>query len=170
MSPRRAASRRVDLSASRATSPTKLQRAEPDAPGRVHHRRRDHRPAATHRSFASCSRTCSATPGSSPARAPTARIEFGAIDEERHARLLRARQRRRLRHGLRRQAVRRVPAPAHAAGVPGHRHRPRDRAADRPAPRRPVWAEARVGKGATFYFTLAPLLLTEPAPLPPREA
>ena len=47
-----------------------------------------------------------------------------------------ARQRRRLRHALRRAAVRRVPAPAQRQRLPGHRRRPGLGAPHRPAPRR----------------------------------
>ena len=47
-----------------------------------------------------------------------------------------ARQRRRLRHALRRPPVRRLPAPAQRQRVPGHRRRPGVGAPHRPAPRR----------------------------------
>ena len=59
------------------------------------------------------------------------------------ARLLCPRQRGRLRHGLRAETVRRVPAHAQGIRVPGHRHRPGHRAARHSAPRRPG-----VGRGA----------------------
>ena len=49
----------------------------------------------------------------------------------------RARQRRRLRHEVCRQALRRVPAAASRRGIRRHRHRPRQRQAHRRAPRRP---------------------------------
>ena len=52
------------------------------------------------------------------------------------------------------QAVRRVPAPARRAANSRHRHRARDRAAHHPPPRRAIWAEGVVGRGATFFFTL----------------
>ena len=52
-------------------------------------------------------------------------------------RLLRARQRGGVRHGLCGQAVRRLPAPAPRRRLRGHGHRPRHRAADRDPPRRP---------------------------------
>ena len=47
------------------------------------------------------------------------------------------RQRGGVRHGLRPQAVRPVPAPALRGGIPRYRHRARDRPARRPPPRRP---------------------------------
>jgi chemotaxis family two-component system sensor kinase Cph1 len=65
----------------------------------------------------------------------------------------RCRQRRRLPDEVRRQAVRRVPAPAPGGGFRGHRHRPGQRQADRRAPRRHVWARGG-GPGASFGFTL----------------
>jgi len=52
------------------------------------------------------------------------------------------RQRRGLRHGLRRQAVRRIPAPASHGRVRGHRHRPCQCAPHHRTPRRP-----RMGRG-----------------------
>lgn len=51
--------------------------------------------------------------------------------------LLRARQRRRLRRGLRREVVRPLPAAARRAGVRGDRHRAGDGATRDPPPRRP---------------------------------
>ena len=47
-----------------------------------------------------------------------------------------------------------LPAAAHARRIPRHRHRPRQPAPDRGAPRRSGRAEGAVGEGATFYFTL----------------
>ena len=91
---------------------------------------------ATRSSCGWCSRTCSATPSSTPAPRPEARIEIGASARGRPRPSVRPRQRRGLRHALRGQAVRRLPAPAHARRVRGHGHRPRHRAAHRPAARR----------------------------------
>src|SRR5690606_32410443 len=69
--------------------------------------------------------------------------------------LLRARQRRGLRHGLCRQALRRLPAAACRFGVPGHRHRPRHRAARRAPARRTRLGgrEAGAGGGVLFHGT-----------------
>ena len=61
--------------------------------------------------------------------------------------LFRARQRRRLRHGVRRPAVRPVPAAAPRQRVPGHRHRPRHGAARDPPPRRPGMGGGDAGAG-----------------------
>src|SRR5690606_8523264 len=55
----------------------------------------------------------------------------------RFARIRGARQRRRLRHAVRRQAVRRIPAPARGQRIPRHRHRPGQRA---PGAVAPWWA------------------------------
>jgi CheY-like chemotaxis protein len=57
------------------------------------------------------------------------------------------RQRRRLQHGLRAQAVRRVPAPAPDGRLPGHRHRPGQRAPHRRAPWRTCLGRLRAGPG-----------------------
>ena len=72
----------------------------------------------------------------------------------RHDGLLRARQRRRLRHGVRRQAVRRpssacTPRASSPAPVSAWR-----RCSGSSTVRRAVWAEGVVGEGATFCFTL----------------
>jgi hypothetical protein len=74
---------------------------------------------------------------------------------------LRARQRRRLRHGLRRQAVPGVPAPAPRSGLRGHRRRPGHRRPHRPAPRR-----ARLGRGRAR--TRAPPSISPFRRRPPR--
>ena len=62
------------------------------------------------------------------------------------------RQRRRLRHGVRRQAVRRVPAPAQGVAVRRHRHRPRLGAAHRRPARRPHLGRIRAGPGLDLLF------------------
>ena len=92
-------------------------------------------------------RTCSPTRSSTPGRAAEAVIEVGRRGTAR-TRLLRAGQRRRLRHGIRRQAVRRLPAPA-----------PHGRSSRGPASAWPTcggsstrhggrtWAEGEVGRG-----------------------
>ena len=70
------------------------------------------------RCCARCSRTCSATPGGTPPRPAPPRSGWSV---EGHSTPLghRARQRRRLRHALRRPPVRRVPAPAQRQRLPG---------------------------------------------------
>jgi PAS domain S-box-containing protein len=75
-----------------------------------------------------------------------ARIELG-VDAGVGPRLLRARQRRRLRHGLRRQTVRRLPAPARRRRVSRHRHRAGHGSAHRPQARRPRVGRKRGGPG-----------------------
>ena len=66
-----------------------------------------------------------------------ATIEIGVTKQgDGLRRALRARQRRGLRHAARRQALRRLPAPAPRRRVRGHRHRPCHGPAHRHAPRR----------------------------------
>src|SRR6185503_6610741 len=65
----------------------------------------------------------------------------------RRARVLRARQRRGVRHGERRPPLHALPAPARQGDVRGDRDRARDRQADRAAPRRPRLGERRAGQG-----------------------
>ena len=67
----------------------------------------------------------------------------------------RARQRRGLRHALRGQAVRRVPAPAPRGRVRGHRRRAGDRAAHRRAPRRARLGRRRAGRGRVLPLLAA---------------
>ena len=62
--------------------------------------------------------------------------ERGVPGRRRGSHLPRARQRRRLRHGLRREALRGLPAPA-SRRFPRHRHRPGHRRPHRGTPRRP---------------------------------
>ena len=83
---------------------------------------------------------------------PNARIEFGSVREGGRDCVLRPRQRRRLRHGVRLEALRRLSAAAHAERVRGDRRRPGDRPADRATPRR-----ARVGGGHGGQGGLLPL-------------
>ena len=63
-----------------------------------------------------------------------ARIEFGEIEEPRRPRVLHPRQRRRVRDGVREQAVRAVPATPHRRRISWDRHRSRDRATHRAPP------------------------------------
>ena len=83
----------------------------------------------------------------------------------RHPCLLRPRQRRRLRHGPRRQAVRTVQASPHHR-VRRHRHRPRHRPAHRPPPRRPDLGRGR--RGPRRHLPLHPAARRTAAPHPPR--
>ena len=62
------------------------------------------------------------------------RVRGGPVRRRRD--VLRARRRRRLRHALRQEPLRRLPAPAHPGPVRGHRDRARDRPAHRAPPRR----------------------------------
>ena len=64
-------------------------------------------------------------------------IEVGAEQQGRRNHLFYPGQRRRFRHAVRGQALRRVPAPAQHQGVRGHGRRPGHCPADHPAPRRP---------------------------------
>ncbi len=86
------------------------------------------------------------------ARRPEARIEFGAADGRRRTGLLCPRQRRRVRHGLCGQALRRLPTPAPPGRVSGHGHRPGHDPQDRPPPRRPgLGGEASWIKGRLSF-------------------
>ena len=123
-------------------------------PGVVVTRRR---PAAPDRAAPTCWRT----PGSSPRRQPAARIEFGLTSLAGESHLLRARQRRGLRHGLRRPALRSVPAAAPRHRVPRLRDRARHGAADHP----PAWA---AGSGPKAWWARAPPS-TSPSAGPGRE-
>ena len=67
--------------------------------------------------------------------------------------LLRARQRRGLRHGVRRQALRPFQR-LHPSGIPRHGHRPRDGAADRRPARRPRLGRGRGRSRRDGFFTL----------------
>ena len=84
-----------------------------------------------------------------------AAIEIGGREDGGEAGLLGARQRRRLRHALRDEAVRRVPAPAPRRGVSRHRRRPGDRAARRHAPRRPRLGREQARRGRVLLFFAA---------------
>ena len=81
------------------------------------------------------------------AREPVARLEFGMTNIGGRAGVLRSRQRGGLRHGLRRPAVRPVPAAAPRERVPRQRDRARHRAADHPPARRPGLGRGHGGPG-----------------------
>ena len=119
-------------------------------------------PRAIRRCCACCSRTCSATPGSTPRNAEPCADRPGA-PRRRDDRLHGARQRRRLRHALCRPPVRRLPAPAQRERVPRHRRRPRLGAPHRAPP-------SRRGLGRVGARARRPLPLHAAARAARREA
>ncbi len=92
-------------------------------------------------------RTCWRTPGSSPPGSRPARIEFGMTTRRGRAHLLRARQRRRLRHDVRGPPLRPLPAAASRERVPRLRDRPGHGAADHPPAGRPGVGRRAGGAG-----------------------
>ena len=87
-------------------------------------------------------------------------IEVGWQRSRRRSGALRAGQRRRLRHAVRRQAVRRFPAAAFRERFRRHRRWPVDRPADRPAARRADLGAERAGSGRHVLFHSAAQLTT----------
>ncbi len=83
-------------------------------------------------------------------RHETAHIEVGAGRTDAGGSVLRPRRRRRVRYALRQEPLRRLPAPAHAGRVRGHRDRSRDRAAHRAPPRRHGLGRGRGRAGRDF--------------------
>ena len=116
----------VDLSGLVALLLDRMREAEPGAPGGDQDPSRRHRDGRRPARSASRVENLLENAWKFTAREPVARIEFGMTTVGRRAGLLRSRQRRGLRHGLRRPAVRAVPAaasrrassPAPASGSP----------------------------------------------------
>ena len=133
----------VDLTALARAIGAELAADEPERKVTIDGRGEHVGRAATPSCSTSPCATCSATRGSSRRACRTRRSRVDVEEPRGRARVLRARQRRRVRRGVRGQAVRPVPAPARRGRVPGHGHRPGHRAAHRPPARR-----ACVGRGS----------------------
>ena len=146
----------VDMNRTRAGSGRLRSRASSPA-GRSSGRSATCRPCtATPRCCARCGPTCWATPSSTPRARARPASRSAARRGARRDDLRRAGQRGRLRHAVRAQAVRRVPAPALRGGVRGHRHRPGHRAAHRLPARRPHLGRGRAGQGADVLLHACP--------------
>src|SRR6266511_3107313 len=106
-------------------------------------------------------RDAAAGPGESPlecaqvrSQGPRPAHRSPGLGRGRPERLLREGRRRRLRHGVLPQAVRRVSAPAFGR-VPRHRGRARHRSADRDPPRRQGLGREQAGRRIVFLFFAA---------------
>ena len=84
-------------------------------------------------------------------KTPRAKIEFAADGSRWRAVLLRPRQRRGFRHGIRGEAVRRVPEASFAIRVPRYWRGTRDRSANHQASRRPSLGGGRARKGSDVF-------------------
>ena len=114
-------------------------------------------PSGTRRCCARSGRTCSRTPSSSAARDARARIRVtGRADNGELVYVVRG-QRRGVRHALRRQALRGLPAPAQPAGVSGHGRRAGARRARRAASRGPGLGRQPPGGGCDVLVHAARL-------------
>ena len=150
---------KVDLSAVAAETAEAAAHRRPGTRRHVRHRAGRSRLGRSGVAAHTCSTTCWATRGSSreSTRVPASSSASTTVDGQR--RVLRPGRRRRIRHGVRGQTVRGVPATARAGRVPGHRDRAGDHGQDRASARRRHMGRGRAGEGSD-------VLLHAPVPAP----